>query len=713
VEAAAPAEAGEAAAFETPSWIDEGEREPVIWDEPETAAQETPQEPRGGQVETKTDDEALLAEGPPQGPPEAPPATPPEPEPEEPQPEAEAEAEPEPDSETWPKLTFSAAANILDRLNKAKRAASAKDAPTFKATLHEIETLNAAATVWELAEWPDNPSRLNRAHTAQTHFRSTFEDLLGKDAPAYERSLKKLAKALHLRFEAETMLKPESAGDLGSALTRMIKTHAVAMIRNKTRVIRIDPPPPRSIGNPGPPILRAFSKQDFLDLYANERYPVGDEQVSVAKIWFHGGGRRTYKDGVEFDPSHIGTRDNATAINLYWGLAYEPAPADPSIDPFAGVGWSILRAHMVDNMAPNDFDGFKYALCWYADIVQNPANKKGTALVFRGGQGVGKSTIVEMFGRLFGPHDHYVSKTDGVAGKFNEALLARLHVAIEEAVWAGDRVAEGVMKDLKTSLRININPKGIAEFSAANHCRFVILGNPKWLIAAPEDDRRDTVYQFADGNKGKTKTFAAMWAEMEGGGFRALLRDLKAINLKTVTIKGAPLDLREPYATAALIEQKERSMETEQAWLKDLLRQGEIRHPYEMLETEPGLRGGPLVPLDALMVNYQAYARDIGDRGRKSDESMIGKLLVEIFGDALGPRIRITANKFTWNNDGSSYASPARPRCRRFPSLEEARRRFLRFFKSEGYADWFDDETVDGSGVKAVAEWNVRHEQRI
>ena len=89
------------------------------------------------------------------------------------------------------------------------------------------------------------------------------------------------------------MLKPESAGDLGSALTRMSKTHAVAMIRNKTRVIRIDPPPPRSIGNPGPPILRAFSKQDFLDLYANERYPVGDEQVSIAKVWFHGA-HRTY-----------------------------------------------------------------------------------------------------------------------------------------------------------------------------------------------------------------------------------------------------------------------------------------------------------------------------------------------------------------------------------------------------------------------------------
>ena len=93
---AAPAEAGETAAFETPSWIDDGGREPVIWDEPETAAQETPQEPQGGQVETKTDDdEAPLAGGPPQGPPEAPLETPPEPEPEEPQPEAEAELEPE------------------------------------------------------------------------------------------------------------------------------------------------------------------------------------------------------------------------------------------------------------------------------------------------------------------------------------------------------------------------------------------------------------------------------------------------------------------------------------------------------------------------------------------------------------------------------------------------------------------------------------------
>ena len=367
--------------------------------------------------------------------------------------------------ETWPKLAFGAAANALDRLTRRNAPRAPTKTPRRSRRLpHEIETLNAAATVWELAEWPDNPSRLNRAHTAQTHFRSTFEDLLGKDAPAYERSLKKLAKALHLRLEAETMLKPESAGDLGSALTRMSKTHAVAMIRNKTRVIRIDPPPPRSIGNPGPPILRAFSKQDFFDLYANERYPVGDEQVSVAKIWFVGPGGELTR--TESSLTHrISARATTRRRSIFIGVSpMSRRRADPSIDPFAGVGWSILRAHMVDNMAPNDFDGFKYTLCWYADIVQNPAEKKGTALVFRGGQGVGKSTIVEMFGRLFGPHDHYVSKTDGVAGKFNEALLARLHVAIEEAVWAGDRVAEKVMKDLKTSLRININPKGIAEF---------------------------------------------------------------------------------------------------------------------------------------------------------------------------------------------------------------------------------------------------------
>ena len=264
---------------------------------------------------------------------------------------------------------------------------------------------------------------------------------------------------------------------------------------------------------------------------------------------------------------------------------------------------------MLNNMARGDLKGFKHVLYWYADIVQNPADKKGTALVFRGGQGVGKSTIAEIFGRLFGPHDHYVSKTDGVTGSFNKSLFGRLHVTIEEAVWAGDRVAEGVLKDLKTSLRININPKGIAAFGAANHARFVIIGNPKWIIAAPEDDRRDTVFQFAPGNLNKTDVFAAMWRQMEAGGWRALLRDLKAIDLKA---EDAP-DLRQPYVTTALIEQKERSMETERAWLKDFLRHGEIDHPY--LGLEPNI-----IPIDALMASYRSYASEIGDKGRKSDE---------------------------------------------------------------------------------------------
>ena len=349
-------------------------------------------------------------------------------------------------------------------------------------------------------------------------------------------------------------MEPEGAGALGEALERIGRDHAVVLIRNKTQIVETDPPPPRSKGNPGPPILRAMARQDFFDLYANDRYPVGDDQVSVAKVWFVGK-RRTYKDGVEFDPSHVGTRPGATVHNLYWGLAYEPAP------PFEHR--SVRRSRMVNltrsharQHGQRRRGGVQVRLMLVRRHRPNPADKKGTALVFRGGQGCGKSTIAEMFGRLFGPHDHYVSKTDGVAGKFNEALFGRLHVAVEEAVWAGDRAAEGTLKDLKTNSRISINPKGIAEFSAANHCRFVIIGNPKWLIAAPEDDRRDTVFQFAAGLLGKTEAFAAMWREMEAGGFKALMRDLLAIDLKAVLIKGRPLDLRKPYATAALIEQK-------------------------------------------------------------------------------------------------------------------------------------------------------------
>jgi hypothetical protein len=119
-----------------------------------------------------------------------------------------------------------------------------------------------------------------------------------------------------------------------------------------------------------------------------------------------------------------------------------------------------------------------------------------------------------------------------------------------------------------------------------------------------------------------------------------------------------------------------------------------------------------LVPLDALMASYRAYAHEIGDRGRKSDESMIGKMLVEIFGDALGKRARITAIKFEWNSDGTSYATFTRVYVRRFPSLAEARRLFLGFYKAEHHVDWFDDENADAGGKNENIEWNIRHEQR-
>ena len=430
-----------------------------------------PEEPRDGQVETGTDDQGSKTEEP---------------------------SAPEIEESQWLDLTLAEADAILIRLHKEAKAAPGDS--ELAAALYEPQAWNAGATVWHERKYAVNPQQAARASAAQAKHCLTLEALLGKDAKTYEQSLRRLAEALRLRLRAKAALETEAtleakASDLAEALERMSKQVAVALIRNKTRVVEIDPPPRRTKGNPSPPILRAMAKQDFFDLYANDRYPVGDDQVSVAKVWFASEGRRTYKKGIGFDPSHIGTRPGAEVLNLFWGFAYEPLPADPSIDPYAGEGWSILRAHMLDNMASGDLKGFKYVLHWYADIRQNPADKKGTALVFRGPQGAGKSIISEIFGPLFGAHDHYVSKTDGVTGSFNEALFGRLHVTVEEAVWASDRVAEGSVGGPEDQLahqhqserdrgvqRSQSRPLGHHQQSQADH------------PLRRRDDRRDTVF---------------------------------------------------------------------------------------------------------------------------------------------------------------------------------------------------------------------------
>ena len=687
-----------------------------IFADAEDDADRAPQMPQDGQVAPGRTSEAgeppaVILEVQPPPPPPPPPELPPEPpqpeEPEQPEepPEKSAEADDEAQSEEepqWPDLTFTEARGILDLVIATR---PAPNDPDQKAMAYEAQTTSAGARVWEQAKHAEHPERLKAAHASQDRYRAWFQTVLGPNAKSYNQTLTRLAASLHLRQEAEAELEEQGNeqydpnSPLGEALTRFNEQWAVALIRNKVRVISVEAPPPRTPGDPSPPILTTLDKQSFFDLHDNVRAMKGSKQVKVAPRWFAWEGRRIYKRGIEFDPAHAGTRSGAERFNLFWGCTIKPAPGK-ALDPFAGEGWKKFRDHLLDNVCRGNHDAFVRLVCWYADLVQNPTKKKGTSLVLRGDQGVGKSKATDTFGRIFGPHHRVVDDLNAIAGSFNEHLVGILHLVMEEATWAGDKAAAAKIRQTITGESISINPKGVARFDVANHIHAVTIANADWVVDAPRDDRRHWVYDVGGEHRNDHPYFAAIDEEMlREGGDAAMLRDLMAIRLDAVRLSdGTLLNLRKPYVTKALIEQKERSMPTELAWLKDWLRDGEVEHPYDLMPN--------VFPIDGYMASYRGHAGRIGDRGRKADESAMGKMLVEVFGKELSKRTKVRTIKRIWNEngpvinaDGSFLAVPVRIWCRKFPTLSRARKLFLQFYEGEGYADWFEDDPEQ--------EWDV------
>ena len=78
------------------------------------------------------------------------------------------------------------------------------------------------------------------------------------------------------------------------------------------------------------------------------------------------------------------------------------------------------------------------------------------------------------------------------------------------------------------------------------------------------DERRFFVLEISDERQGDHAYFAAIEEQMKAGGLAAMLHDLLAFDLSNTNIRSVP-------ATAALLENKERSLEPVEAWLHDVL----------------------------------------------------------------------------------------------------------------------------------------------
>jgi hypothetical protein len=358
-----------------------------------------------------------------------------------------------------------------------------------------------------------------------------------------------------------------------------------------------------------------FLAVDAFRIWNSDRFvtytDAGGRQKTVtwAARWLADSRRRKYR-GVEFHPDPDDAPGRNGFCNLWQGFTVTPRKGD----------WSLFYDHIYRTICRGVPENANWVVGWTAHMLQRPRERPGTALALRGVEGGGKTIFGRCIGRLLGRHYILVDTPRYIVGNFNAHMARCLLLQADEGFWAGDKAAEGRLKGLITAETQMIEPKGIDAIEVANYLRLLVTANADWAIPAGLRARRWCILDVGDAHAGDIPYFRAIVAQMENGGYEAMLHDLLAFDLDQVDLRAAP-------PTEALLEQKIFSFDPIEKWWFGRLMAGT---PTRKHKDWPGL-----VIKERLFDDYVEHSNQIGINRKGSDTEVGIKLrkLVEGLGD--------------------------------------------------------------------------------
>lgn len=426
----------------------------------------------------------------------------------------------------------------------------------------------------------------------------------------------------------------------GYSVEVMNREYALVLMGSKAVVVR-----EQNVG-PIEDRLRVLTLDAFRAKFLNRKFEVMIDgkrrSITYANAWLSDLRRRDY-DGIEFRPDPGEAAGTPRYLNLWRGFGVPPKAKKD--------GYSIFEDHLRNNVCAGSDELYRWLFGWFAHVVQRPRERPGTALVFRGKMGTGKTKIGEVFGSLFPSHYFMVDDPRYVTGQFNAHMAACLLLQAEEAVWAGDKAAEGRLKGLVSSKFQMIEAKGVDPIRLDNYVRLIMTSNEDWVVPAGKDERRFCVLDVDPRCAQNHDYFREMDEELADGGREALLHDLLNFDLASVDLWSIP-------RTGALLEQKLRSLDTVESWWFERLVAGV---PTNKADSWP-----ETIPVDTLHDDYLAIAEKIGVR-RKSEATAFGMKLRKLL-----PGLRCVRRM----NYGTGGMPTGRLRHYELPPLIECRQLF-------------------------------------
>lgn len=324
-------------------------------------------------------------------------------------------------------------------------------------------------------------------------------------------------------------------------IERINSQFAIVVVGGKIKVLREkDHIPDPVLGH-----YDLMDKESFRTLLQNDRVEWTDpngktKYVSVADLWLANDARRTFPNGMRLMPHKKGHQEGY--YNTWNGFAVEPREGD----------CGLLLSHIREVICDGNEDYYNWLIDWCADAVQDPAHPKGTCVVMRGEEGVGKGTLANTMGELFGSHYRHLIDDSHLLSNFNAHMMDALFIFADEITYGGNKKTAGKLKGMVTEEWLVGERKGVDAVGYRNMSHMMVASNSKWVIPAGTNSRRWFIVHVNNSHMGDRDYFASLNDQLDCGGREAFLCFL--LN------KDITSDLRKAPETEVLNEQRMKSV---------------------------------------------------------------------------------------------------------------------------------------------------------
>jgi hypothetical protein len=257
-----------------------------------------------------------------------------------------------------------------------------------------------------------------------------------------------------------------------------------------------------------------IKEDDFRRRLANEVVQLGVDKTGkpvfegAYKFWT-GHARRHVFQRIAFTSEKLPD----DTLNLFRGFG---------VVPKAGA-CTLICAHIHEVICAGDAIAYERMLdlmSWQIQNVGKPS--RIIVILMTEGQQAGKGIVLlEVLLKIYGDAGFIPNSTDQVLGRFNDALVGRVYIFLDEVMFVGDRKAADALKSLATTTWYGIETKGLPIVQCPVGVNLWAATNHDAPVYIEEKDARYWVLKVSEHRIGDHDYFAKLMKEIDDEGREA------------------------------------------------------------------------------------------------------------------------------------------------------------------------------------------------